>query len=77
MNLKSNIRRIALKVIAITEKDTFMLFRFKYGVILSFITPIISILIPIFVFGKIFEFSTQFGPWNAENYIVFIFTTLN
>jgi len=51
-----------------------MLFRFKYGVILSFITPLISILIPIIVFGKVFEYTSNFGSWIPENYMLFIFT---
>jgi ABC-type polysaccharide/polyol phosphate export permease len=74
MSANKRLSRIALKILAIAEKDTVMLFRFKYGVMLSYFTPIISILIPIFVFGKIFEFTSDFGPWTEENYIVFVFT---
>ena len=66
------LKSIIYKIATIAEKNTLMLFRFKYGVIISFITPLISILIPILVFGKIFEFTSDFGPWTTENYIVFI-----
>lgn len=72
--LQTKIYNIFSKTIAIAEKDTLMLFRFKYGVILSFITPLISILIPIIVFGKVFEYTSNFGSWIPENYMLFIFT---
>lgn len=72
--LQTKIYNIFSKIIAIAEKDTLMLFRFKYGVILSFITPLISILIPIIVFGKVFEYTSNFGSWTPENYMLFIFT---
>lgn len=74
MSFNKRLSRILSKILAIAEKNTLMLFRFKYGVILSYFTPIISILIPIFVFGKIFEFNIDFGPWTEENYLVFVFT---
>lgn len=72
--LQTKIYNIFSKTIAIAEKDTLMLFRFKYGVILSFITPLISILIPVIVFGKVFEYTSNFGSWTPENYMLFIFT---
>jgi len=72
MSIIKRIRQIFYKIIAIAEKNTLMLFRFKYGVILSFITPLISILIPIIVFGKIFEFTAEFGPWTPQNYFIFV-----
>lgn len=72
--LQTKIYNIFSKTIAIAEKDTLMIFRFKYGVILSFITPLISILIPVIVFGKVFEYTSNFGSWTPANYLLFIFT---
>jgi len=67
------IKRWFSKTLAIAEKNLNIELRFKYQVIISYIYPLISILMPIIIFGKFFESNIQFGPWNAQNYFVFIF----
>ena len=71
--IKNNISQI----LAITEKDIKLRLRFKYKLIFSFISPIISIILPLIIMGKFFEFNDNFGPWDSNNYIVYIFLAYN
>ena len=59
------------KILALIEKNVKLNIRFKFALIFSFITPIISILMPLIIFGQFFEFNPQFGPWNISNYLIF------
>lgn len=59
------------KILALIEKNVKLNLRFKFALIISFITPIISILMPLIIFGQFFEFNPQFGPWNISNYLIF------
>ncbi|MBN1216052.1 MAG: ABC transporter permease [Candidatus Lokiarchaeota archaeon] len=72
-----NLRRILSKSYAISEKNIRMQLRFKYSLLVGYITPIISIIMPFFIFGKIFNYNPNLGPWNAQNYIVFLFISYN
>jgi ABC-type polysaccharide/polyol phosphate export permease len=65
------------KILALIEKNVKLKVRFKFAFIVSFITPIISILMPIIIFGQLFEFNQQFGPWNINNYLIFTFIAYN
>lgn len=60
------------QIFAITEKNVKLGTRFKFKLIFSFISPIISLIVPIIIMGKFFELNTNFGPWDADNYIVFL-----
>lgn len=71
--LKNNLAQ----VFAITEKNIKLNLRFKYGVIFSFFTPIIWILMPLIVMGQLFQLSEQFGSWTRENYFVYQFLAYN
>ena len=66
--IKSNLSQIA----AITQKNTKLEFRYKFGLIISFISPIISVLFPIIIMSELFKLNQQFGPWTTENYFVFL-----
>jgi len=70
---KKTIRYNVSQILALTEKNIKLNTRFKVNLIVSFITPIISILMPLIVFGKLFEFSSNLGPWNEANFLVFTF----
>ena len=59
------------KIIAITEKNIKLKLRFKFGIILGFITPILSVFLPIIIMGEIFEFNNHYGPWTSENFIIY------
>ena len=69
---KRTIQNNLSQIFAITEKNIKLGTRFKFKLIFSFISPIISIIIPIIIMGKFFDFNIEFGPWDANNYIVFI-----
>ena len=70
-------RRIILKTSAIAEKNIQMKMRVKYRILLSYIVPILSILMPIIVLGKFFDYNVKFGPWTSKNYMVFVFVGYN
>lgn len=70
-------RRIFSKTYAISEKNIKMQLRFKYSLIVGYITPILSILMPFFIFGKLFENSIDIDPWNAHNAPIFILISYN
>jgi len=61
------------QIIALTERNLKLNLRFKYKVIISFITPLIMIAMPIIILGRFFAFNTEFGPWNANNFLIFQF----
>ncbi len=71
------IRRIISKTSAIAEKNIQMKLRVKYRLILSYIIPILSILMPIIILGKFFDYNVKFGPWTSKNYMVFVFIGYN
>lgn len=71
------IKEFLSKIVAIIEKNLKLKFRFKYDVIVSFINPIIAIVMPIIVLGQFFKFNTKFGSWTESNYYIFIFMAYN
>jgi ABC-type polysaccharide/polyol phosphate export permease len=72
-NLKDN----ASQIIALTEKNVKLQLRYKLGLIASFITTIISILMPLIIMGNLFETRTEIGPWTQTNFIVYQFIAYN
>ncbi|MFX1378964.1 MAG: hypothetical protein ACFFA4_07695 [Promethearchaeota archaeon] len=71
------VKRIIKKTLAIAEKQIYMKLRFKLRTIIHYFLPIITILMPIIVLGKFFEYNVNFGPWDSQNYIIFVFTGYN
>jgi ABC-type polysaccharide/polyol phosphate export permease len=71
--IKNNISQI----FAITEKNVKLGLRFKFKLIFSFFSPIISIIVPIIIMGKFFDFNVNFGPWDQSNYTVYIILAYN
>ena len=65
------------KIIAITEKDLRLRLRFKYDVFVSFINPIISIVMPIIIIGQFLQYNANFGRWTETNYYIFILMAYN
>ena len=55
------------KIFALIEKNVKLKLRLKFALIISFITPIISILMPLIIFGYFFAINEEFGPWNRDN----------
>ena len=73
MNKFRKIRRIIIKTSAIAEKNIQTQLRYKLPIIFSYISPIISMLMPVIVLGVFFELNAQFGPWTSYNYLIFVF----
>ncbi len=62
------------QIFAVVEKDLKLKTRFKLPVILGFITPFLGLFLPLVILGQIFTLNEAFGPWNSQNYAVYIFT---
>lgn len=77
MRFLKKIKRIIKKTIAITEKELQTYIRFKISLLTTYLSYFIRILMPLIIFGKLFELNGQFGPWTSQNYIVFIFVGYN
>lgn len=77
MNISKSIKDNGSQILAITEKYIKLDLRFKISFAVSFILPIFSIIMPLIIMGRFFEFNAEFGPWTTSNYIVFPLTTYN
>lgn len=76
MQLIKKIRDDLYQIRAVTEKDLKLSTRFKLPIILSFITPILNLVLPLIVLGQIFMFSeNNFGQWNSQNFALYIMTS--
>jgi ABC-type polysaccharide/polyol phosphate export permease len=73
----NKLQRIIRKTLALAEKQIYMQFRFKYRTLLNYFAPVITILMPIIILGRFFQNNVNFGPWNSQNYIIFIFIGYN
>ncbi len=75
--IKDTIKHNISQILAITEKNIKLNIRFKYHFIMRFIDPIISIIMPLIIFNKLFDFNQSFGPWTPETYGIFLLSTYN
>lgn len=77
--MKSNkkICRIFSKTFAIAEKNVRTQIRFKFNLFFRWGFPLITILMPIILLNKFFEFSASIGQWTSQNYIIFLFIGYN
>lgn len=71
--IKNNFNQIS----ALTEIYLKLRTRYKFGIIVSYIIPLISMIFPVIVMGTFFKFNDQFGPWTIDNFLVFIFVAYN
>ena len=74
MNLIKGLKNNASQIFAVTEKNVRLASRHKLPLILTFITPMLGIILPIIVLGKILTFTDNFGPWDDGNFLVYQFT---
>lgn len=65
------------QILALTEKNIKLNFRFKFNILFTYITPIITILMPLIVMSKLFLYNSQFGPWTENNYFILQFIAYN
>jgi len=72
MSSSKTIRRIFSKTFAIAEKNIRIQVRFKYFMFWKWVLPIITLLMPIIILDRFLDYSTNFGPWTKENFMVFI-----
>ncbi len=71
VGIKANISQI----FAVAEKNVKLESRLKIRLIFqSIIQPILAVILPLIIMGKIFTLAAEFGAWNSENFIVFQFT---
>ncbi len=76
MNKKS-IRRNIVQIFAITEKDVKISLRFKFNLILSYITPVFTIFMPLIIMGRIFDYRGDVGPWSPTNFAIYVYMAYN
>ena len=72
MITRQDIKNEISQIIALTERNLKLSIRFKVKLIFSFISPIISLILPLIIMEKFFEFNADFGPWDKTNYIIYI-----
>jgi len=73
MLTKEQIKNNINQIIAIANKNFKMSIRYKFDLVLTYITPIISFIFPIIIMGTLFSFQDNFGPWTAKNYLIYLF----
>ena len=71
------IKRNLYQIYAIVQKNLKLKFRFKIPIIVSFIYPLISLIIPIIILGEFFEYNLSFGVWNKDNFLIYQLTAYN
>ncbi len=71
------IKKNIIHIIAITEKNLKFKLRFKFNLIISYIYPVIGIIMPLILMGEIFNFKKKFGPWSTDNFIIYQFIAYN
>ncbi len=69
--IKKAIKRNIVQIVAITEKNLKFNLRFKSNIIMNYLIPMISIVIPLIVMGQIFQFRDTVGPWSEKNFIIY------
>ncbi len=61
-----------VQIFSITEKNLKITLRYKTNLVMKFLNPLISIILPLIIMNKFFSLQDSYGPWNARNYIVYI-----
>lgn len=71
--IKNNISQI----VALTEKNIELTLRFKFSLIILYLTPLAIILMPLFVLNNFLELKPRIGSWTIDTYIIFQFIAYN
>jgi len=74
MNYFKAIKDNLSQIFAVVEKDLKLYTRFKFPVIMNIISPILGMVLPLVIMGQIFTFNEDFGPWNSQNFMVYVLT---
>jgi ABC-type polysaccharide/polyol phosphate export permease len=74
MPKKGFLKRNTRQIFAIVEKEISLKLRYKSGLLIRIINPLIQLLILLFLFGLIFRLQQDLsiGYWNGRNYVLFI-----
>ncbi len=75
MKLTKVVKENISQIFAIAEKNVRLATRHKLPLILSFIMPVVSIFVPLIIFGRILSFTDNFGPWDGRNFTIYLFTS--
>ena len=73
----STIKENLSQILALTEKNIKLRLRYKLGLIISYITYLVSIFTPLIVMGNLFQFRTDIGPWTSNNFLLYQFIAYN
>ncbi len=71
MKIIREIRDNLSQILAIIEKYLKMKARFKWRIIISFLLPMFSIIMPLIIMDLFFSYNAKFGPWTRENFFIF------
>lgn len=71
------IRRNINQIAALIQLQLKLHSRYKFGIFIAYITPIITIIMPLIVMAKIFEFNPNLGVWDNETFLVYVFIAYN
>ena len=66
-----------IQILAITEKNIKFCLNFKFNLKITYIIPLIGIVMPLILMGQIFIFEKKFGPWDDDNFIIYQFIAYN
>ena len=72
MDLKLKIIDLFYQVSALTEVKLKLRLRYKSWMLNYYLQPMITIIMPLIVMGRFLNLTSRLGPWNADNYYVFI-----
>lgn len=65
------------QIYSMAETSLKLNLRYKLRFAMYMISPIISLVLPLIILGKFFEYNAKFGPWTRTNYIVFVLMSYN
>ena len=76
MNFIKGVKENVSQILAVAEKNVKLGSRHKLALILTFVSPIIGVIMPLIVMGEILNFAEadNFGPWNSRNMAIYQFT---
>lgn len=60
-----------LQIYAIGEKNFKLKLRVKTSLVLTYLGPLIGLILPLITMGQLFTFTTNFGPWDETNFFIY------
>ena len=72
-----SIKKNLSQILALTEKNLKLETRFKFTLIVNYLSPIITILMPMIIMGQFLQFNNRIGTWDESNFLVYQFIAYN